>query len=101
MKNLLVLTLLLLPTLAAADPGRAPYPDYTGPIAYPAGASARAVAVNEAVRHSLRGKPGVIYCAKIDTSTGKCLGELNLDAGGGGGDGGGGGGGGSGGGGCP
>jgi len=72
-------------TVAFADPGRPPYPDYTGPVKYPPGASAAAVAQNEAVRVSIRGTKGLEYCAFIDTRDphGKCLRDAVLDGGGG------------------
>jgi tetratricopeptide (TPR) repeat protein len=48
-------------------------------------------AFREEVRKDILGKPGVVSCYLIDTTTGKCRQNLVLDAGGGGGGGGGGG----------
>jgi hypothetical protein len=89
--SLTLAALLCSAVIAKADP--LPYPDYLGPVQYPPGTSAQAIAQNEAVRASIVGKPGLEFCAVIDTQDvhGKCLVKLVLDAGGG--DGGSGGGG--------
>ena len=83
MRYLVILTALI-STAAFADPGKGRYPDYTGPVKYPAGTSTSAVAQNEAVRVSIRGTKGLEYCAFIDTRDprGKCLHDSVLDGGG-------------------
>jgi hypothetical protein len=54
-------------------------------VKYPPGASAAAIAENEAVRVSIRGTKGIEFCASIDTRDphGKCLRDAVLDGGGG------------------
>lgn len=81
----LIILITFMSTAAFADPGRPPYPDYTGPVKYPVGTSASAIAQNEAVRVSIRGTKGLEYCAFIDTRDprGKCLRDAVLDGGGG------------------
>lgn len=83
MRNLILIAAVLSSSAALADPGRPPYPDYTGPVRYPAGTSAAAIADNEAVRISIRGTKGLEYCAFIDTRDprGRCLTNSVLDAG--------------------
>jgi hypothetical protein len=60
-------------------------PAFAGKIKYPADASPAAIAADKAVKKEIEGKPGVIFCALIDTKTGECRQLLVLDAGGGGG----------------
>jgi hypothetical protein len=85
MRYLLLAIIAMSSTVALADPGRPPYPDYVGPVKYPAGTSLAAIADNERVRASIVGTPGIVPCYLIDTRTGQCRQLLVLDAGGGGG----------------
>jgi hypothetical protein len=54
---------------------------------YPPGTSKQAIAIDQAVKAEIAGKPDVVFCALIDTKTGACRQLLVLDAGGGGGGG--------------
>lgn len=58
-------------------------PAFGGDAKYPADASPASIAIDKAVKAEIAGNEGVVFCALIDTKTGKCVVLQVLEAGGG------------------